>query len=301
MSKPLPVDRTVEDPSSAELLQSLPTDTAFRRVLAAIGLDPATADKTDREHVIADLSQVERRRAAAQVRFAAPRTLHCFEVPALRGTGVDDLRARVDPDAFGPQLRAIEEAHDRVYAVCSVPEGGAQSQLTVTEDARETTVAAFDPGTPMLSIRAGTAELAEATLGAILTDSEQGDAMPLALSDGAVRERFEDTLVHSYTSLTLIPTVDGSGTEDIVLNARSSGERPGDFRDDEFAQELLSIPGLERARARLRLDPSAVRSGLQDESMIRIEVDFRNGALSFERFLPEATIIQLEQAVAHLI
>jgi len=300
VSYSLPVDPTVDDPSTAELLQSLPSDAAFRRVLAAIDLDPAMADDVDREHVVADLSEVDRRRAAAQVRFAAPRTLHCFEVPALRGTGVDDLRARVDPDAFGPQLRAVEEAHNRVYAVCSVPEGGAQSQLTVTEQARETTVAAFDPGSPMLSIRAENAELAEATLGALLTDSEPDDAMPLAFSDDAVRERFENTLVHSYTSLTLVPTADGSETEDIVLNTRASDETMPDFRDDDFTEELLGIPGLERAQARLLLDPSVAISSLQDESIIRIEVGFREGTISFKRFLPEATIIKLERAVAGL-
>jgi hypothetical protein len=301
MSLSLPIDPTVSDPSPSALLESLPSDAAFRRVLAAVGLDPAIADGTDREHVIAELSEVDRRRAAAQVRFTASGSLYFFQVPALRRLDADELRTRIDTEAFGPQLRSVEESHDRLYAVCSLPEGGAQSQLTVAEDARVTTVAAFDPGTPMLSVRAETVELAEATLGGILTHSERADATSLSLSDDVVRERFEDRLVRSYTSLTLVPTADGSGTENIVLNARSSDDTAADFRGDEFAQKLLGIPGLERARARMLFDPSVITSGLQDESTIRAEIDFQNSALSFERFLPEATIIQLERAVGGLL
>jgi hypothetical protein len=300
VSLSLPIDPTTSDPSPTELLNSLPSDAAFRRVLSAVDLDPTIADDIDRKHVIEDLSEVDRRRAAEQIQFAAPTVLHHFEVPDLRSMNADEIRDRVNLQGFGAQLRTVAEVHDRIYAICSVPDGGTQSQLTTSEDARKTTVATYSPGTAILSIRAATGELAKSTLGAVLTDAEQAGAEALSFSDSAVRERFEEKFVQSYTTLTLTPRTDDTETEEIILKTRASSKTDVDFRNDEFAREILRSSELKRAHGRLILESSIVSTGLGDDVPIRVDVDFQNSVLSFERFLPEKAFIQIEQTVASL-
>jgi len=166
----LPVGPTIEDPSSRALLLDLPTDAAFDRALAAADVNRAldTADTgTDRQHVVDELSVVDRRCVAAQVRFAAPQVIHYYRLPNrpdLDVADLEDLAGDRSCGGFGAQVRAVAEAHDRTYLVCSVPVGGTQAQLSVSEASRVWTVAAFDPGTTVLAVRADTPETAAGTV-----------------------------------------------------------------------------------------------------------------------------------------
>jgi hypothetical protein len=133
-----------------------------------------------------------------------------------------------------------------------------------------------------------------------LTDAEQAGAEALSFSDSAVRERFEEKFVQSYTTLTLTPRTDDTETEEIILKTRASSKTDVDFRNDEFAREILRSSELKRAHGRLILESSIVSTGLGDDVPIRVDVDFQNSVLSFERFLPEKAFIQIEQTVASL-
>lgn len=298
MSRTLPVDPTVSDPPPAELLERLPSDVAFQRVLAAIRIDPERAGRGDRTQVIAELSEVDRGRAAAQVRFAAPRTLHYYRVPALGRLDAAELTDRVKPDAFGAQFRAVEEHHDRVYAVCSVPEGGAQAQISVSEAQRETTVATFEPGSELLAVRASDVAVADATVGAVLSGAEQQGAERLALWEDSVRGLFEDACLSSYGGLVFTPTSDASATERIDIGAKDTGDGPPrDLREDSFVQDLLREGSLVLSEGRAVLDSDVIEPAIAGEAAIGCSIDFAGGYLSLDRFEPESVLIALDKTI----
>lgn len=302
VSQTIPVDPTVSDPSPAELLAALPSDSAFKRVLASIGIEPTRAERGTREHVVAELSEVDRVRAAAQVRFAGPGTFHFYGVPTLGRLATSDLGSRVDADAFGPQLRAVEEHHDRVYAVCSVPEGGTQAQLSVAEEQRETTVATFDPGSELLTVRASGAEVADATFRVVLSDTEQEPADRLPLWEDSVRGLFDDACLSSYSGLVFSPTRDGAATDRIDITAKDAEDgSPRDLREDTVVQDLIGNGSVALSAGRGLLDSATITPAIADEPPVGCTIDFVEGHLTLERFEPEAVLIALERATESIL
>ena len=240
------VDPTVEDLSPRDILLDLPTNAVFDRALAAADVD-RTLDSADtgtkREHVVEELSVVDRRRVAAQVRFAAPRTMHYYRLPDLPAVGaadLDDLVGDRSGGGFGAQVRAVSEAHDRVYAVCSVPAGGTQARLSVSEASRVRTVAAFDPGTAVRAVRVDGPETAAGTLSACLDRPilESGEGVPL--TDEKFLGRFEDECIEAYTQLGLTATRPDARTARIELTGKGGRSSPrGDLREDAVVRDLL--------------------------------------------------------------
>jgi len=290
-----PVDPTRTDLSSEELLLALPSHVALQRALAAAGITDELDADDDPELILSELSPVELRQAANQACYAAPQTVHYFRLPGLADVSRSELADPIDFDGFGGQVRAVEELHNRVYVVCSVPEDGTQAQLSVSEDARVMTVATFDPGTNLLAVRADDSDLASVTVQALLDHPDLSKWTAVSFRDDGFRGRFEDAAVVAYEQLSLsLPSV-GSRTECINVTGEERGDSGrADVRRDDVVAELISRDDTERSNAQVRLN---FRTADTIPSKPSVRVDFDESSVQFQGWVPEQTLIQLDQTV----
>ncbi|WP_436910212.1 hypothetical protein [Halosimplex marinum] len=289
-----PNSPTVEA-SPVDLLLKLPSRAALRRALAAADIADELGDDDDPEQFLDELSQVELRQAAAQARYAAPQTVHYFRLPGLTDLSPSELDDLTESDGFGGQVRAVEELHDRVYVVCSVPEDGTQAQLSVSEDARVTTVATFDPGTDLLAVRADDSDLAGVTVQALRDHPNLSEWASVSFRDDGFRGQFEDAVIAAYEQLSLSVTSVGDGTEriDVTAEERDDSGR-ADVRGDDVVEDLLSRRDTERSTAQVRLD---LRTADTIPSNPSVRIDFDESSVGFRQWVPEKTLIQLDRVI----
>ena len=289
---PSPVTPPADDMTPSELLLELPSRAALRRALAAADIADELDDDDDPERFLDELSQVDLRQAAAQVRYAAPQTVHYFRLSGLTNVSPSELADLTDSGGFGGQVRAVEELHDRVYIVCSVPEDGTQAQLSVSEDARVTTFATFNSGTNLLAVRADDSDLAAGTVQALRDHPDLSEWTSVSFRDDGFRGRFEDAAVAAYEQLSLSVTSVEAGTEriDVTGEARGDSGRT-DVRGDEVVDDLLSRSDTERRTAQVRL---SLRTADTIPPNPTVRIDFDESSVEFRQWVPERTLIQLD-------
>jgi len=267
-------------------------------VLAAAGITQELGDDTDAEHFLDELSQVELRHADAQARYAAPQTMHYFQLPGLPNISVSELETLTESDGFGEQVRAVEELHDRVYVVCSVPEGGTQAQLSVSDEGRITTVATFDPHSQVLAVRASDADVAGGTAQAVREHPELSEWNRVSFRDDGFRGRFEDAAVTAYEQLSLAVTGVGAETDYIDITGEERGDSGrADVRMDDVVNDLLSRGDMERSEAQARLDlgPDTIPANPG------VRIDFDESAVTFSQWVPEQSLIHLDELVRNAL
>ncbi|MFC6875282.1 hypothetical protein [Halobellus marinus] len=290
-----PVNPTADDVSPVDLLLELPSRAALCRALAAADIADELDNDDDPERFLDELSQVDLRQAAAQARYAAPQTVHYFGLPGLTDVSPSELDDLTESGGFGGQVRTVEELHDRVYVVCSVPEGGTQAQLSVSEDARVTTVATFDPGTDLLAVRADDSDLAAGTVQALRDHPDLSEWTSVSFRDDGFRGRFEDAAVAAYEQLSLAVTSVGAGTERIDVTGEERGDSGReDVRGDEVVDDLLSRSDTKRSTAQVRLN---LRTGDTIPSNPSVRIDFDESSVEFRQWVPEQTLIQLDSVI----
>lgn len=292
---PFPVSPTADDVTPSELLLELPSRAALRRALAAADIADELDDDDDPEQFLDELSQIELRQAAAQARYAAPQPAHYFRLPGLTDVSPTELDELTESGGFGGQVRAVEELHDRVYVVCSVPEDGTQAQLSVSEDARVTTVATFDLGTDLLAVRADDSDLATGTVQALRDHPDLSEWIPVSFRDDGFRGRFEDAAVAAYEQLSLSVMSVGAGTKGIDVTGEKRGDSGrADVRGDDVVDDLLSRSDTERSTAQVRLGLWNIDTIPPNPS---VRIDFDESSIEFRQWVPERTLTQLDRAI----
>ena len=294
---PFPVSPTADDVTPSELLLELPSRAALRRALAAADIADELEDGDDPEQFLDELSQVELRQAAAQVRYAARQTVHYFRLPGLASVSPSKIEDLIDSGGFGGQVRAVEELHDRVYVVCSVPESGTQAQLSVSEDARVTTVATFDPGTDLLAVRADDADLAAGTVQALRDHPDLTEWTAVSFREDGFQGRFEDVAVAGYEQLSLRVTTVSANTERIDVTGVEQGSGRADVRYDDVVDDLISRADTERSEAQLRL---ALRGQNTIPANPSVRIDFDDDSITFLQWVPEDTLHQLDRGIMNI-
>jgi len=292
---PSPVSPPADDVTPSELLLELSSRAALHRALAAADIESEFDDDDDPEQFLDELSQVELRQAAAQARYAAPQTIHYFRLPGLTDVSPSELDDLTQSGGFGGQVRAVEELHDRVYVVCSVPENGTQAQLSVSEDARVTTVATFEPGTNLLAVRAGDSDLATGTVQALRDHPDLSEWTSVSFRDDGFRGQFEDAAVAAYEQLSLSVTSVGAGTERIDITGEERGDSGrSDVRGDDVVNDLISRSDPKRSTAQVRLNLRTADTIPPNPS---VRIDFDESSVEFRQWVPERTLIQLDRVI----
>lgn len=292
---PSPVSPPADDVTPSELLLELSSRAALHRALAAADIESEFDDDDDPEQFLDELSQVELRQAAAQARYAAPQTIHYFRLPGLTDVSPSELDDLTQSGGFGDQVRAVEELHDRVYVVCSVPENGTQAQLSVSEDARVTTVATFEPGTNLLAVRAGDSDLATGTVQALRDHPDLSEWTSVSFRDDGFRGQFEDAAVAAYEQLSLSVTSVGAGTERIDITGEERGDSGrSDVRGDDVVNDLISRSDPKRSTAQVRLNLRTADTIPPNPS---VRIDFDESSVEFRQWVPERTLIQLGRVI----
>ena len=286
----LPMDPTTTDADPRKTIQSLPNRAALRRAIRATPLEIDVDSVDSIDEFIDELDLVQARTLASQIRFAAPQTVFYYRVPELSALQIEDFGGETGSTkagAYGPETRAIVHDHDRVYVVCSVPPGGTQAQLSLDEASRKTAIATFDPGSELLAVRASSVAIADGARSAAL--SRFGIGRSDRLSSTVLRDQFGTETVAAYRGLTF----DGTGrqmvTDWIEVSAGNRGNGVEDLRRDDVVMTLLNRSDLKltEAQAVVEIGETLSISLLYDESRIDIR-----------RFIPERTLIELDQAVA---
>jgi hypothetical protein len=181
-----------------------------------------------------------------------------------------------------------------VYVVCSVPEDGTQAQLSVSEDARVTTVASFDPGTNLLAVRADDSDLAAGTVQALRDHPDLSEWTAVSFRDDGFRGRFEDAAVAAYEQLSLSVTSARTGTERIDVPGKKEGSKRADVRGDDVVDDLLFRSDTERRDAQVRLN---LRTADTIPSNPNVRIDFDESSVEFRQWVPERTLIQLDRVI----
>lgn len=249
----LPIDPTENGLSPQELIQELPSKAARRRVLQAADLSINVDDQSFTE-MLEELSQIELRRAASQLRFAGARTIYYYRVEGLQQVSPDGAVGRVgdvgSPGAYGPEAQKAIREHDRIYVVCNVPKTGSQTQLTLSKDDRPTTVATFKPRTQLLAVRSPDDGTADATAQAVLSYLGLEEASRVSFLDDGFRERFEDGCVDGYSTVQLRHTTTSANTKEIEVRSKEYGDRTvSDVRPDAIVEDLLQRGDIELEKA----------------------------------------------------
>ena len=299
----LPVDPTQNEASPQELIQALPTRAARRRVLQAAEISIDVDDKNF-ESFLDELSEVELRRAASELRFAGEPTVYYYRVDGLHRLSPDDALGRSNNEsssgAYGPDVETAIRDHDRIYVVCQVPETGSQTQLTLSSDDRETTVATFKPRTQLLAVRASDDGTADASLQAVLSYLGLDDATRISFLDNGFRGRFEDACVDGYSTLRLRNTNPRDSSREIEVRSKDpETENVADVRTDAIVENLLQRGDTElNAATGLVTVPTDVRSMEHGEPLHpRVTIGFPDGRVTFEQFVPEQILIEFDDLV----
>jgi hypothetical protein len=299
----LPIDPTQNETSPQKLIRALPTRAARRRVLqvAEISID---VDDRNFESFLDELSEIELRRAASELRFAGEPTVYYYRVEGLHQFSSDDALGRSNnqssSEAYGPDVGTAIRDHDRIYVVCQVPETGSQTQLTLAPDDREMTVATFNSRTQLLAVRASDGGTADASLQSVLSNLGLDDATRISFLDNGFRGRFEDACVDGYSTLRLRNTNPRESSRD--LEVRSKDPEAGnvaDVRTDAIVEDLLRRGATElNAATRLVSVPTDVRSTEHGEPLHpRVIIGFPDGWVTFEQFVPEQILIEFDDFV----
>ncbi|WP_435182206.1 hypothetical protein [Halorussus sp. AFM4] len=299
----LPIDPTKNDASPQELIRNLPSQAARRRVLQAADISIDVEDSNFVE-ILDELSRIELRRAASQLRFAGARTVYYYHVDGLRHVSPDGATGRVDdvgsPGAYGPEVQTAVRDHDRIYVVCNVPDTGSQTQLTISKENRPTTVATFKPRTQLLAVRASDDGTADVTVQAVLSYLELDDATRISFHDTGFRGRFEDTCVDGYSTLRLRNTNPRDNSREIEIRSKESEtDTVADVRTDAIVEDLLRRGDTELETATgLVTVPTDVRSIEHGEPLHpRVTIGFPDGWVTFEQFVPEQILIEFDDLV----
>lgn len=286
----LPVDPTTTDANPRAIIQSLPNWAALRRVVHAAPVDIDVDSRDSIDEFIEELNLVQARTLASQIRFAAPRRIFYYRVPELASLQIEDFGGEIDSTragAYGPETRAFVHDHDRVYVICSVPPGGTQAQLSLDESSREIVIATFGPGSELLAVRASSVEIADGARSAVL--SRFGISRGDRLSPTVLRDQFGAETVAAYTRLTF----DGIGrqmvTDWIEVSAGNQADGVEDLRRDDVVMALFHRSDLELTEAQAVLEIGEALS---------ISLLYHESRIDIRRFIPERTLIKLDQAVA---
>lgn len=299
----LPIDPAQNDASPQELIQRLPSQAARRRVLQAADISIEVGDRNFVE-TLDELSQIELRRAASQLRFAGARTVYYYQVDDLHQVSPDGATGRAgdvgSPGVYGPEVQTAIRDHDRIYVVCNVPETGSQTQLTISKDNRPTTVAMFKPRTQLLAVRASNDVTADATVQAVLSYLDLHNATRLSFLDSGFRGRFEDACVDGYSTLRLRNTDSNDNTREIEVRSEESEDgRVPDVRSDTIVEDLLRRGDIELdlATGLITVDTD-VRSIEHSEPLHpRVTIGFLDGCVTFKQFVPEQVLIRFDDLV----
>ena len=289
-----PLDPTATDPDVTELLDTLPSAVARRRVVAAtdVGIAP---DADNRDARVAELPPPARRRVARQFRFTGHQTVFYRRVPGLDAVAVTDA---TDGGGFGGDVQTTVRTGSRVDAVCTVPESGTQAQLGASRADRVTTVATAREG-DTLAVRAPDADTAAATLRTLTDALGLDDWTRAGFDTTAFRDSFDDRAVAGYSRVVF--DRDTADADRVVVHAggtqsdsADTGESSAvaDVFDDRVTRTLLDSDAVTLRAAAARL---TVETPL-DESL-PVTVSFDDDAVRFDRFAPEAT---RETVDAHL-
>ena len=112
-----PIDPTDNDDSPQELIQNLPSKAARRRVLQASDISLDVNDLSFAE-ALDELSKIELRQAASQLRFAGARTIHYYRVGDLPQVSPDGEINQSGDDgssgAYGSEVRETRSALRRL-------------------------------------------------------------------------------------------------------------------------------------------------------------------------------------------
>ena len=289
----LPVDPTTEDASAEAIIRAVDTQGLLSAALQATDID---ADSSwERDRLIAELSPVEHERLADQVRYAAPQTTHYFQLPGLEQVSAPMFDELVEASSYGVQLREVDELFERTYLVFSVPEGGAQSQLSVSEEDRHTTVATFDQGFDVLAVRAPTPESAVATSGKLASISSIDSANRLDFLEPEFLASLESSLVQGYDQLTLGVRRPTAYTDQIELSSDEPNAEEGVLQDD-VVRSLLDQPDIHRVSGRGVLS----LSGTEADSECRrtsVEIDFDSGVIHYRTAVSELTMVSVDRSI----
>lgn len=301
-----PLDPTTTDASAESVLRAVADPELLAAACRAIGVD---ADGSrDRDHLIAGLSPVDRELLVEQVRYAAPPSTHYRRLPGLERLAPEALDDLVDDPPYGTQLRAVDESVgepvgepvDALHLVCSVPDGGAQSQLSVSEANRHTTVATVAPGSDLLSIRAPSPELADATAGALAGVGPVGAATRLDFRDPDLLASLESDLLRGYHRLTLGVRQQTARTDRIEL-ASDDPDAATDLREDGVVRTLLDRSDTRRRSGRAVLDPTASSPGADPVfPSPTVDIDFAESVVRYRTPAPESTRVAVDRAVRSL-
>lgn len=299
----LPIDPTQNDASPQELIRNLPSNAARRRVLQAADISIDVDDRGFADD-LEELSQIELRRAASQLRFAGAHTVHYYRVDDLPQVSPDGATGQVgdvgSPGAYGPEVQTAVRDHDRIYVVCNVPTTGTQAQLTLSKEQRQTTVATFKPRTKLLAIRASDESTATGTLQAVLGHLDVAGAEQISFLENGFRGRFEDACVEGYSMLRLRTTNSQDNTKELEVRSKDdTSETVSDVRTDEIVTDLLRRRDTELASATGLVSISTpVRSMVHGEPLRpRVTIQFPTGCLTFDQFVPEQILIQIDNTV----
>ena len=299
----LPIDPTRTDASPAELVRDLPSQAARRRVLQAAALSIDVDDRSFPE-TLDELSQIERRRVASQLRFAGARTVHYYRVDGLRQVSPDGATGQAgdvsSSGAYGPEIQTAVRDHDRVYVVCDVPDTGSQTQLTLSDKERTTTVATFEPRTPILAVRAPDNETADATAQAVVDYLGADDVSRISFLDGGFRGRFEDACVVGYSSVRLLTTGDRVASTAIEIRPKESGRGSrADVRTDTVVSDLLQRDDakLDEATGLVAISGDVRPPSPGERFRPRVTIGFPDGRVRFEQFVPEQVLLKLDEIV----
>lgn len=299
----LPIAPTQNDASPQELIQSLPSQAARQRVFQAAGISIDVEDRNFAE-TLDELSDIELRQAASQLRFAGVRTVYYYRVEELRQISPDEATGRAgnadSPGAYGPEVRTALRDHDRIYVVCDVPETGTQAQLSFSEENRETTVATFKPRSELLAVRAPDEETADATTRAVVSYLDLTDWSRISFLDGGIRGRFEDACVGGYSKLRLKNTNPHDHSTEIEVRSKESEAGDiTDVREDAVVETLLKQKDLElnAATGLIAMSTKIYSSDMGTSFDPRVTIGFPEGRVKFEQFVPEEILIKLDDIV----
>jgi len=303
----LPIDPTENDASPQELIQNLPSQAARRRVLSVsdIGIDVDDRSFVD---ALDELSQIELRKAASQLRFAGARTVYYYQMDGLQAVTADGAVGQVgdngSPGAYGPEVQKVIRDHDRIYVVCNVPETGSQTQLTLSKENRPTTIGTFEPGTELLAVRAPDEGTADATLKGVTEYFELDDASRLSFLDTGLRSRLEDACVEGYSTLQLRHTAESANTKEIEVRSKEPDPgRVSDVRADSIVEDLLLRDDTELDRATGLISvPTRLHTAETGELFQpRVTIYFAAGRVTFEQFVPEQILLDVDNIVRNAL
>lgn len=299
----LPIDPTRNGASPTDLVRELPSQAARRRVLQAADLSIDVDDRSFPE-TLDELSRIELRRVASQLRFAGARTVHYYHVDGLQQVSPDGATGRAgdvsSSGAYGPEIQTAVRDHDRVYVVCDVPDTGTQTQLTISDEDRLTTIATFEPRTPVLAVRAPDNGTADATMQAVVEFLGLEDASRISFLDGGFRGRFEDACVVGYSSLRLLTTKNRGASTEIEIRPEESGRgRHTDIRTDAVVSDLLQRTDTELGETTglVAISGDVRPQSPGDRFRPRVTIGFPDGRVRFEQFVPEQVLLKFDDIV----